>query len=87
MMSDVMATEFSRETLSALDEVARELKCSRAEVVRRAVDVYLREYADQAIALARLNDPTDAMLTTAEMWRELGWAGDEQPGVSFGDRS
>ncbi len=54
MMGDVMATEFSRETL---------------------------------VALARLRDPTDATLTTAEMWRELGWAGDEQAGVSFGDRT
>lgn len=75
-----MATEFSRETLVALDEVARELRCSQAEVVRRAVDVYLREYADDATALARLQDPADATLTTAEMWRELGWAGSEESG-------
>jgi RHH-type rel operon transcriptional repressor/antitoxin RelB len=75
-MSTVVATRFSDELLAALDDVARELHRSRAEVVRRAVEIFLSEYADYQIALERLNDPTDASLTTEQMWSELGWSDD-----------
>ena len=75
-MSTVVATRFSDELLAALDDVARELHRSRAEVVRRAVEVFVNEYADYHIALERLNDPSDASLTTEQMWGELGWGDD-----------
>jgi len=75
-MSTVVATRFSDELLAALDEVARELHRSRAEVVRRAVEVFVNEHADYQIALERLNDPTDVPVTTEEMWRALGWSDD-----------
>ena len=75
-MSTVVATRFSDELLAALDEVARELHRSRAEVVRRAVEVFVSEHADYQIALERLNDPTDAPVTTEQMWRALGWSDD-----------
>jgi len=68
-----VATRFSDEVLAELDEVARELRRTRAEVVRRAVEIYLAEYADHQIALQRLNAPDDALLSTREMWSELGW--------------
>ncbi len=73
-MSTVVATRFSDEVLAELDQVARELRRTRAEVVRRAVEIYLAEYADHQIALQRLNDPDDPLLSTQEMWKELGWA-------------
>ena len=72
-MSTVVATRFSDEVLAELDEVARELRRTRAEVVRRAVEIYLAEYADHQIALQRLSDPDDPLLTTQEMWNDLGW--------------
>jgi RHH-type rel operon transcriptional repressor/antitoxin RelB len=73
-MSNVVATRFSDEVLAELDEVARELRRTRAEVVRRAVEIYLAEYADHQIALQRLEAPDDPLLTTQEMWNELGWS-------------
>ncbi len=75
-MSTVVATRFSDELLAALDEVARELHRSRAEVVRRAVEVFVNEHADYQIALERLNDPADVPISTDEMWRSLGWSDD-----------
>jgi len=72
-MSNVVATRFSDEVLAELDDVARELRRTRAELIRRAVEIYLAEYADHQIALDRLNDPTDPMLSTEQMRDELGW--------------
>jgi predicted DNA-binding protein len=72
-MTNVVATRFSDDLLAQLDDVARELHRTRAEVIRRAVEIYLAEYADHQIALDRLKDPTDPMLSTEELWRDLGW--------------
>jgi hypothetical protein len=42
--------------------VARERTRTRAEVIREAVEIYLKERADYAIALERLRDPHDPIL-------------------------
>lgn len=76
-MSNVVATRFSDEVLAELDEVASELRRTRAEVVRRAVEIYLAHYADHQIALQRLNAPDEPLLTTQELWNELGWGASE----------
>ncbi len=72
-MSTVVATRFSDEAPAELDEVAGELRRTRDEVARRAAEIYLAEYADHRIALQRLSDPDDPLLTTREMWNDLGW--------------
>ena len=72
-MSNVVATRFSDEVLAELDDVARELRRTRAELIRRAVEIYLAEYADHQIALERLNDPTDPIVSSEDLWHDLGW--------------
>ncbi|MFA4966495.1 MAG: ribbon-helix-helix protein, CopG family [Thermoleophilia bacterium] len=79
-MSNVVATRFSDEVLGEIDDVARELRRTRAEVIRRAVEVYLVEFADQQIALDRLTDPIDPVLTTEQTWDELRWGKPEASG-------
>ncbi len=79
-MSNVVATRFSDDVLAELDGVARELRRTRAELIRRAVQIYLAEYADHQIALERLNDPADPVVSTDELWDELGWGGPDQGG-------
>ena len=70
-MSDVVATRFPRETIDELDAVARERRRTRAEIVREAVDVYLTRWADYAIALDRLHDPTDEVVEAPAFWDEI----------------
>jgi RHH-type transcriptional regulator, rel operon repressor / antitoxin RelB len=50
------------ELVEALDRAAKDLRKSRAEVVRAAVEHYLAEFEDLAIAVARLRDPSDPVL-------------------------
>jgi RHH-type rel operon transcriptional repressor/antitoxin RelB len=70
-MSTVVATRFPPEVIAELDEVARERKRTRAEIIREAVQIYLSEWADYAIALERLNDPNDPILSEEEFWTEV----------------
>jgi predicted DNA-binding protein len=70
-MNNVVATRFPENIIAELDEVARERKRTRAEIIREAVDIYLREWADYAIALERLRDPHDPILPAEEFWAEV----------------
>ena len=55
-----------------LDELAVSLDRSRAYLVKKAMEMYLSEYADYLIALERLRDKDDDILTSQEMKNLLG---------------
>ena len=71
-MNNVVATRFPENIIAELDELARERKRARTEIIREAVEIYLREWADYAIALERLRDPNDPILPAEEFWAEVG---------------
>ena len=50
------------EQLERLDKAARLLRCSRAEIIRRAVGSYLEDFDDLTVAAERLRDPGDPVL-------------------------
>jgi RHH-type transcriptional regulator, rel operon repressor / antitoxin RelB len=70
-MNNVVATRFPENIIAELDEVARERKRTRTEIIREAVEIYLREWADYAIALERLRDPNDPIVPAEEFWAEV----------------
>ena len=55
-----------------LDELAVSLERSRAYLVKNAIEMYLSEYADYLIALERLLDKDDDIISTREMKNLLG---------------
>lgn len=57
--------------LSSLDAVARRLRRSRAEIIRQAIEHYLEDYEDLAVAVERLRDPNDPVLDWDEVKRGL----------------
>ena len=57
--------------VSALDATARRLRCSRAEIVRRAVERYLEDFDDLSAAVDRLRDPSDPVLDWDQVGRDL----------------
>ena len=57
--------------VDALDSAARELRRSRAEVIRQAVERYLQDFDDLSIAIQRLRDPGDPVLDWDRVRREL----------------
>lgn len=67
----VVTTRLTPEVVQALDQIAEVRRRSRAEVVREAVDLYLEEWADYSIALDRLRDPADPIISLAELRAEL----------------
>ena len=58
-----------------LDELAVSLERSRAYLVKKAMEMYISEYADYLIALERLRDKDDDIISAQEMKNLLGLSG------------
>ena len=56
--------------VGTLDEAAAQLKRSRAEVVRQALERYLEDFDDLTVAIERLRDPFDPVLDWDQVRRE-----------------
>ena len=57
--------------VEGLDAAATTLKRSRAEIIRQAVEHYLEDFDDLAVAVERLRDPADPVLEWDQVKREL----------------
>ena len=54
-----------------LDLAGSQLRRSRADVVRQAIERYLEDFDDLSVAVGRLCDPSDAVLDWDQVRREL----------------
>ncbi len=59
-------------TAKALDELARATDRSRTYVILKALEKYLAEFADYQVALDRLRDKDDPVISAAELRRRVG---------------
>ena len=59
------------ELVEALDAAAEDLKRSRADIIRQALERYLEDYDDLDVALERLRDPADPVLDWDQVREEL----------------
>ena len=59
------------ELVRSIDEAARRLKRSRADVIRQAIEYYLDDVEDLKLALETLQDPADPVLEWEEVKRDL----------------
>jgi|WetSurMetagenome_2_1015567.scaffolds.fasta_scaffold58015_4 RHH-type transcriptional regulator, rel operon repressor / antitoxin RelB len=57
---------------SQLDGIARETDRPRSYIVQKALESYLEDYADLQIALDRLHDGSDEVITGKELRKKLG---------------
>lgn len=69
-MAEIVAS-VPDELAAALDATAAALHSSRAAVVRQALEQYLEDFDDVAVASARLRDDGDPVLEWAAVRREL----------------
>jgi RHH-type rel operon transcriptional repressor/antitoxin RelB len=59
-------------TASILDEVAKATDRPRSYLIAKALDAYLAEYADYQMALDRLRDKDDPVISAAELRERRG---------------
>ncbi len=71
-MSVSISVRLSEEVARALEELAKVTERPKTFLIRKALESYLGEYADVQIALDRLRDKDDAVISRAELRKRLG---------------
>ena len=66
-----ISTRLPDELVQELEQAAKSMNRSRAEVVRQAIEHYLDDFEDLELAVQRLRDPADAVLDWEQVKRDL----------------
>jgi RHH-type transcriptional regulator, rel operon repressor / antitoxin RelB len=66
-MSDAVSVRLPEDVAKRLDELARSLDRSKTYIVTKALREYLEEYEDYLLALHRLNDKDDRLVSEREL--------------------
>ena len=68
----MIGVRLDRELEKKLEKLARKTHRSKSYYVREALRLYLDEIEDYELALERLHNPRDKVISAEEMWRRLG---------------
>jgi RHH-type rel operon transcriptional repressor/antitoxin RelB len=71
-MSTAISIRLPDELAEQLEGVAKETDRPRSYIIQKALESYLEDFADLQIALDRLRDKGDSLVTSAEMRKSLG---------------
>jgi RHH-type rel operon transcriptional repressor/antitoxin RelB len=70
-MSKAISIRIPDDLASKLSEIAEETERSKSFHVQKALETYLAEMADLQVALDRLHDASDPVVTIDDMRKEL----------------
>ena len=68
----VLTLRLDEQTHRKLQKLAKESERPKSYFIKKALDLYLQEYEDYQIALARRADKDDEVLTLAQVRKALG---------------
>lgn len=71
-MSTSISIRLPEETNQKIEHLARTIDRPKTYVIKKAIEEYLEEYADYLIALERLNDKNDKIISNKELRSQLG---------------
>jgi len=71
-MAVSISVRLPESTAKALDELAKAIDRPKTYLILRALETYLEEYADYQVALDRLRDKDDPVISAAELRKRLG---------------
>jgi len=71
-MSTTISIRLPDNLANELDHISKETERSKSFHIQKAVEIYLMERADFQIALDRLNDHTDPVISIDDMRSNLG---------------
>ena len=71
-MNTAISVRLPKELLERLDAVAKETERPRTYIIQKALESYIEEYADLQIALDRLHDKTDTIVSGKDLRKSLG---------------
>ena len=70
-MSEALSLRLPEDIAKKLDALAKTLERSRTYIVTKAIQEYLEEYEDYLLALHRLQDKNDAIVSEKDLVKSL----------------
>ena len=70
-MSKVINFRIPEDLLKKLEIVSKETERNKSYIIRKALEYYLNEYMDYLIAINRLNDKNDKIISYEEMRKKV----------------
>ena len=71
-MSIALSVRLPDDLVRKLEGIANETERSRAFHIQKALEAYMEDFADLQIALDRLHDQTDHVVSSKDMRKRLG---------------
>jgi RHH-type rel operon transcriptional repressor/antitoxin RelB len=71
-MNTAISVRLSKALADQLDSIAKETERSRSYIIQKALESYIEDYADLQVALDRLHDKSDPVLSGKELRKSLG---------------
>ena len=71
-MSSSISVRLAEKTAKALDELSKATDRTKTYFIQKALESYLAEHADYRIALDRLMDKDDPVISSSEMRKRIG---------------
>ena len=71
-MNTAISVRIPKDLADQLDSIAEETERPRSYIIQKAVESYIEDYADLQVALDRLHDKTDAVISGKELRKSLG---------------
>jgi len=71
-MSTPISIRISQDLAKRLDAIVTETERPRSYIIQKALEAYIEDYADLQIALDRLHDKTDEVISGKELRKTLG---------------
>lgn len=71
-MSKAIFIRLPEDLAKQLDNIAKETERPRSFIIQKALESYLEDYADLQVALDRLHDKADPVISSKKMQKSLG---------------
>ncbi len=71
-MSTAISVRLPKYLADQLDGIAKETERPRSFIIQKALESYIEDFADLQIALDRLHDKNDAIISGKELRKSLG---------------
>ena len=71
-MNTAISVRLPKELAEQLDSIARETERPKSFIIQKALESYIEDFADLQIALDRLHDKSDTMISGKKLRESLG---------------
>jgi RHH-type rel operon transcriptional repressor/antitoxin RelB len=71
-MNTAVSVRLPKVLAEQLDSIAKETERPRSYIIQKALESYIEDYADLQVALDRLHDKTDPVISGQDLRKSLG---------------